>query len=409
MARHNLGTVIGFELTRTVKKRRFWVATLAVPALVAGLAALVVLSNESTEDAIAAQRGEGALSFVYTDSSGLVAPAAAAAFGGTVTSDAATALEEVRAGDLDAFVVFPADPATDPVVVHGQDLGIFENERYAAVARQVLVVSAEEAIASPGLARLVQGDVAVTTVTYEDGVQAAGFEAALPPLLLMGVFYATIILLGNQMLNSTLEEKENRVTEMILTTLEPTTLVVGKIISLFLVGLVQVLALGLPVAVGYVLFREEMRLPALDLSDLVLEPGPLAVSVLLLVGGFVLFTGSLVAIGAVVPTVKEAGNFFAPLIIVMFVPLYVLAAIVSDPESVAVRVLTYFPYTAPVTAMIRNAFGSLGAVEATIVVVELFTLGVVALRLAVRLFRYGSVEYSRRLSMRDALRGRAAR
>ena len=52
------------------------------------------------------------------------------------------------------------------------------------------------------------------------------------------------------MLNSTLEEKENRVTEMILTTLNPTTLITGKVIALFAVGLVQMLVFLSPIAVG---------------------------------------------------------------------------------------------------------------------------------------------------------------
>ena len=69
---HNLGTVVGFEFTRTVKKRRFWIATLAIPVVMAIVFALVYLSNSST----ARQRRrpeERGLSFTYTDDSGLIA------------------------------------------------------------------------------------------------------------------------------------------------------------------------------------------------------------------------------------------------------------------------------------------------------------------------------------------------
>src|SRR5665811_1892134 len=68
----------------------------------------------------------------------------------------------------------------------------------------------------------------------------------------------SIVLLGNQMLTSTLEEKENRVTEMILTTLNPTTLIIGKVISLFMVGLMQMLIFALPVIIGYLFFRSNL-------------------------------------------------------------------------------------------------------------------------------------------------------
>jgi ABC-2 type transport system permease protein len=57
--------------------------------------------------------------------------------------------------------------------------------------------------------------------TFKDGKTAAGIGGVIPPLLFLMVFYISMILLSNLMLNSTLEEKENRVTEMILTTLNP--------------------------------------------------------------------------------------------------------------------------------------------------------------------------------------------
>jgi len=112
----------------------------------------------------------------------------------------------------------------------------------------------------------------------------------------------------------------------------------------------------------------------------------------------------LVAIGAVVPTAREAGTFFAPLMVVIWVPFYVVSLIVSDPRSLIVQIFTYFPFTAPVTAMLRNAFGSLNPFESAIVIAELFIFGFVTLRLAVHLFRYGSVEYSKKLSIRSTFR-----
>ncbi|HWS58872.1 MAG TPA: ABC transporter permease [Actinotalea sp.] len=395
--------MIGFEFLRTVTTRRFWVATLSIPVAVAILGALIFVSNEttrSTADALEDSR----FSFAYTDLSGRVPPELAAAYGGRATSDAAQAVVDVRAGVLAAYIAYPEDPLTQPIVVHGQDLGVFENERYAAVARQLLADAAQQAIGDPELTRLAQGSVAVTTRTYEAGRASGGLDAAVLPLLFLVAFYAGILVLGNQMLNSTLEEKENRVTEMILTTLDPSTLIVGKIVSIFLVGLVQLATFALPVVLGYLVFRADLSLPDLDLSSLVVEPRPLLVGGLLLLGGFALFTGSLVAIGAVVPTVKEAGTYFAPLMIIIFIPLYVVPTIVSDPHSPAVTALTYFPYTAPVTALLRNGFGSLGPAEAAVVIAELLVLGLVTLRLAVHLFRYGSIEYSRRLRIREALR-----
>jgi ABC-2 type transport system permease protein len=69
-----------------------------------------------------------------------------------------------------------------------------------------------------------------------------------------------------------------------------------------------------------------------------------------------------------------------------------------------VQVFTYFPLTAPVTAMLRNGMGTLGAGEAALVIAELFVVGILVLRLAVHLFRYGSIEYGRKLSIAGTFR-----
>ena len=403
MSRHNLSTVIGFEFFRTVKKRRFWITTLAIPVALVIVFALVILSNQSTSTTAKAQKNAH-LSFTYTDDSGLVTDTLAATYGGTKTTDGARAIAEVKTGTVDAYFVFPVDPVTQPVRVYGTDKGIFENGKYDAVAKQILIAAAQQKISSPQLTALAQGNVTIKSQTYRDGKVSGGLNAVIPPLLFLLIFYVSIILLGNQMLSSTLEEKENRVTEMILTTLNPTTLIIGKVISLFMVGLMQMLIFALPVIIGYLFFRSNLSLPDLDLSHLTLEPGPMIVGALLLLGGFTLFTGTLVAIGAVVPTAREAGTFFAPLMVVIWVPFYVVSLIVSDPRSLIVQIFTYFPFTAPVTAMLRNAFGSLNPFESAIVIAEVFIFGFVALRLAVHLFRYGSVEYSKRLSIRDTLR-----
>jgi ABC-2 type transport system permease protein len=403
VAQHNLSTVIGFEFLRVVTKKRFWVAALAIPLAIAAVFALVFVSNMSTDQTSKAQKNAQFV-FTYTDDSGLVTEAVAAMYGGAKAPDGGQAVADVKNGTVDAYFAYPADPATQPVQVYGVDRGIFENGKYDAVARQMLVTGAQQKIGSPELSAMAQGNVKITSQTYKDGQVSGGLDTVIPPLLFLLVFYVSIVMLGNQMLNSTLEEKENRVTEMILTTMNPTTLIVGKVISLFMVGVVQIITFALPVVIGYLFFRSNLNLPDVDLSHLVLEPQAMIVGFLLLLGGFVLFTGTLVAIGAMVPTVKEAGTYFAPLMIMIFVPFYVVSLIISDPRAMIVQVFTFFPYTASVTAMLRNGFGSLTLAESGIVIIELFGLGFIALRVAVYLFRYGSVEYSKKLSLRSVLR-----
>lgn len=401
MVRHNLRTVVEFEFFRTVKKRRFWLATLAIPVLLGIVFALVFASSSSTQSRTEAQKNQS-LDFSYSDASALIDPALATDMGGSLEKQPSTAVDRVKEGKLNAYFSFPANLSQDPVLVFGADQGIFKNGTYDAVAKQLLILSAQKHVGSPELTQALQGKFSTESQTFKDGEMSGGLATVVPPMLFLVLFYVVIILLANQMLASTLEEKENRVTEMILTTLNPTTLVVGKMISLFLLGALQALVFTAPVVLGYAFFREQLAMPEFDLSNLQPQFVPMLVGALLFVGGFILFTGVLVGIGAVMPTAKDAGTVFTPVMILMFVPFYIVTMIVSDPGSVIVQIFTFFPFTAPITAMLRNAFGSLDGVSTVIVIAELFIFGALALRIAVHLFRYGSIEYSRKLSLRTA-------
>lgn len=403
MARHNLSTVIGFEFTRTLRKPGFWIATLAVPVVIALIVMLSVVSNTSISGSADAQKN-ARVSFAYTDASGLIPPELASSFGGHRTDDAQAAIEQVKDGHLDAYFAYPAEPGKQPVTVTGNDRGIFDNGTYQAVAEQLLLTAAQQKIGSPGLAAAAGGQVQVDSTIYRNGEVSGGFTDLIAPLGLVVVFFLVIMLLSNQMLNSTLEEKENRVTEMILTTVNPSTLVMGKITAVFMVGVVQILVFLTPAVVGYLFFRDQLAIPNVDLSRLRLDPVTMVIGILLLLGGFVLFSGILVAIGTIMPTAKEAGVVFGPLMFSLFVPFYIVSLIVSEPGSLIVQVFTFFPLTAPVTAMLRNGLGTLDPVAGVIVIVEVFVLGALMLRLAVSLFRYGAIAYTDKLSPRAALK-----
>jgi ABC-2 type transport system permease protein len=402
MRRHNLRIVVGFEVRRTITKKRFWIATLIVPIVVGIVFGLIVVSNTETSSSIEAQKS-ATFTFSYTDASGFVSAPIVKKLRGVEAANIAAGIAAVKSGRIDAYFEYPAHPTQQTVKVYGQDVGVFDNGKYTTVAKMILQLSADARIASPELATLARGTVKVASTTFKDGAKSSGIQGLIPPLVYLLIFYIVIVLLGNQMLNSTLEEKENRVTEMILTTVDPNTLITGKILSLFTAGFLQIAVFLSPVIVGYLFFRTSLNLPNLDLSTLTFNPERMVVGALLLLGGFTLFTGTLVAIGAIMPTAKEAGGFFGAMMAMLFAPFYISSLIVSHPSALIVRIFTFFPYTAPVTGLIRNGFGSLGVVEEAALIGELLICGYIVLRVAVQLFRFGSIEYAKKVSIRTAL------
>lgn len=400
MRLHNLSNVISFEITRTVKKKRFWIGMLAMPLMIVVIFALIVVSNDNSAKTTKNQKN-ARFSFEYVDSSGLIDANIVAKLKGSMAPSKEVGISSVKSGKIDAFFAYPSHPSEAPIAVYGKDKGVFENGKYSSVALMILQASVEKKIGSAELTAIDRGGIKSTTITFKDGKVAGGLNALIPSMLFLVVFYIIIILLGNQMLTSTLDEKENRVTEMILTTINPTNLVLGKVISLFVLGVLQMVIFALPIVVGYAFFRSDLHLPNIDFSHLVFDPQQMTLGALMLLGGFALFTGTLVALGAAMPTAKDAGPIFGGLITLIFVPFYIFSLIASAPQALIVQIFSYFPYSAPVTGMLRNGFGTLPLWQGVAVVVELWVLSAIVLRLAVRLFRYGSIEYSRKLSLRE--------
>jgi ABC-2 type transport system permease protein len=400
---HNLGVVVSFEFIRTIKKKSFWLSLLAFPVIMILVFGLSYLSGKSAED-VSDKNNQEKFSLVVLDESDLVLPELLKSVEAGSVSSKEEGISHVKSGKVEAFIYYPADPATQTTEVYAKDAGLVKNGKYTATADALLKTSVVNEVGSAQKVSIIQGGAKSDLKTYIDGEEAKGFERVIAPGALLVLFYAIIILLANQMLSSTTEEKENRVIEMILTSVRSKTLIVGKILALVLLGMVQVTVISLPAIIAFVFFRDQLNLPAINLSDLVVDPVQMATGIVFFIFSFMFFTGLLVAIGASVPTAKEANNFFGISVFGMFVPLYAVMAVITSPEQLIVKIFTLFPLTAPVTLLLRNAVGNLQLWETIIGTLVLVLSGVIALMVATRAFSQGTLEYDRKLSLRELFR-----
>lgn len=397
---HNFGTVLRFEITRTLKKPSFWISILSIPVLIGVVIAVIFFSNKSQDDR-QEELAKEKFSLIIQDESELLTDSVIKSMEATETIDKQAAIEQVKDGKVDAFFYYPADLSTQAIEVYNKNDGLVDNGKYTSVAESLVKTSATSSIESPSVIAAVQDTVKTTQTNYKDGETINPLGQLIPPALFLVLFYAIIVLLGTQMLTSTTEEKENRVTEMLLTSISSKTLIIGKIVALVFLGFIQILVILIPVVVAYLFAREALNIPDLSsfLTNLSFELWPIALGAALLVTGFMLFTGLLVGIGAASPTAKEANSFFGFVILLMVVPFYFFALLMTPTASPIVTGLSYFPLTAPFTLLIRNAFGTLPLHEALIGLTIVTISSIVAIALAIRIFRYGTLEYSKTLSL----------
>ncbi|WP_022905248.1 ABC transporter permease [Curtobacterium sp. B18] len=405
-----LGTVIRFEFVRAVKKPAFWIGTLALPVVIVVVSLLVGVGQSAGTDSVVSSSSATKTPFRYVDESGLVSERVAARWGGSPSTDPAADRAAVRAGSLDAFITFPASPSTSPIRVEGADRGLFGNGGYSSLAERVLEQSVAQAVDDPESVELLRNPPATDLTTYADGAVAPGWLSIVPPFVYVAAFFGLVILLATRMVTVVVEEKENRISEMILTTVTAGDLIRGKVIAMLLVGFVQV---GVFVVPGLIGLLVALPLVASRLGGLAIDPWRMAVGALLLVGWVLLASALFVVVGAAVPSIKDASALQSVAIFSLIIPLYAAFFVMTTPTSPVASFFTYFPTFTPITAMVRNAVGSLTVTESVVCIVEVFVVAAVLLWFAEYLFRHSVAQYGSKVTLRQIAswrrRGRPAR
>ena len=398
---HNLGTVFKFETIRVLKKPTFWLMALGFPLMFAALYGIVFWSQITTMQA-AKELEKQEFSLAVTDDSKLVRSELLMAAKTKTVESKEAGINDVKNGKIDAYIYFPKDIGKQKVEVYGKDVGLFQNGKYGAVAQSLLSQSVASSVSQAQVA-ILQNKVQLSSTTYLDGKEHGGVNEMIAPGLFLVIFFMLVTFFGNQMLTSSTEEKENRTVEMLLTMVKTDTLITGKILSLMVLALIQMSVIVLPVAAGYLAFGSKLQLPNMDLSLLVFDPVRIGLALVIFLASFMMFTGMLVTLGAMMPTAKEASQWFGLVIMLIFGPFYGITAFVSFPDSPFVKFLSLFPFTAPIPLLLRNAVGNLPAWEGLLGVALLIVAAVFVLWLAVRVFRYGAMSYDSKLSL-SALR-----
>ena len=399
MSRSPVAVVTRFELARTLHKPQFWVSALLLPAILA--AAVLVVAWASNSDPAPSD----AITFEYSDQSGIISETVAAQLGGSPAKD--DAADRAKSGELDAYIVFPTDPVNQPIKIVAPDRGVIGNGDYSALAAHLFTASVDASLGSPRTAELVRATPQTDLQTFTAGEPAAGLGGIVLPALIGVLLLLIVSLLGNQMLNSTVEEKENRISEMLLVSLPARVLIHGKILALALVGLIQIGIVAVASVAIYFLASSWLRLDELGIITIVVDPIRIGVGLLLLAGGVLVMTALLVLIGAAMPTAKEAAPYYTAVVLFTIGPLYLITTILMNPNSAVVQVLTYFPLTAPTTALILNATGALDPLLGAGIGLGLLVIGAFILTLAVAMFQRGVIHYDRPLRLKDLRSTRA--
>jgi len=267
----------------------------------------------------------------------------------------------VLAGEIDAWVWLSGDGlAANEVEYHAESVSNFITQE--RLANEVSRVVGEARLAAAGMdagrvADLTH-DVDLKTVrvsetgSREEGGMAGFFLA----YFLFFLLYMVTMLYGQQVMNGVLEEKSSRIVEVLLATVEPIELLLGKLVGIGAAGLTQLgiwvgtmAALSAPAMLtAFALAPEMGKLPQVS--------GVLFLHFLILfLLGFSLFASLYAAVGSATNNVQEAQQLAGFLVIFLIAPIFFLVPIINDPDSTLAVVLSMIPFFTPLLMMLRIA------------------------------------------------------
>lgn len=403
-----VGAVIRREYLQRVRSRWFVFATVAGPLFLLGLIVVPALLQSRGQQvdrtlAVVDQTGVlyGRLAPRLEDGGYTVEQASA--------GDEVSLEQSIRDGDLGGYLVL-----SDQTLARGRAELHAESSPSAIrmlTLRQAVVQSALEArlqADTDEVRSLLAGGDLVLTVLSDNGAQdEAGFARAYIGAFLL---YMVILLYAVSIMRSVLEEKTSRVVEVVLSSMRPFDLMLGKILGVGAVGLTQ---LGIWVASGIVIASAGVPMllaarPELgEMSDFAAVLPGMSYMVYFLIyflGGYFIFSGTYAAVGAMCNSEEETQQAQLPVMMLLIIPIVFVTQIIKEPNSGMSVTLSLIPFFSPVLMFARASIGAAPLWQVGLSVV-LMALTVVAVAwVAGRIYKVGILMSGKRPTLPELVR-----
>lgn len=390
--------VIAYEYTRHVLRKRFIFALLSVPFFVLFFIAVIVVTFvlETNTTPIG-----------YVDHSGLLAnplpapkpeepdkPVPILAY--TSEEQAKSALQ---AGELQAYYVLESDylETSAARLVYVKEPKNPAREQFASFISTNLMANYPPEIST----RIIEGDKLI--VRSPDGKRemssAAMFNIMLP--FIAGIaFFMAVFSSAGYIMQAVVEEKENRTMEIVVTSVSPNQLMMGKTLADIAIGLTQLFAWGLMLVVPVWIARPYVPM----LKTIAVPPESALLILAVMLPTFVMLGGLMAAIGATVTESREGQQIVGLFTMPTWIPYFLIYPLMTSPNSPLAMVLSFIPVTAPLTIIIRSGFTQLPLWQVALSVLILVLCAAGSLWLAGRAFRLGMLSYGKRLPILDLFR-----
>lgn len=432
----NIGIIISREFKERVAKKSFIITTLLTPLLmVLMMAAPALIMNFSTPSK---------RTLAVVDHSGVIAPALVEAQKDldylTLVMEKGPEDKAISHDKYDGVLVIGSDVVENPsnVLLYMHDSGSMELE-------QALNSAIEKGIENQRLRKYdidnleeilkdTQVNVSMKTIRIDDDGEVRDVSTTMSMILGIGmtfILYMFLILYGQMVMTSIIEEKNNRVLELMVSSARPVDLMLGKIIGVGLVAILQIVIWGVLICVmsaflmPAILPQEVMsevsmfNAGTLDVAASQYDPDMLrAISIfssvgyiaklfcfmtLFLIGGFLFYASIFAAIGSSVDNVQDASQLQTFALLPIILALVFSMSVANDPNSTVAFWLSMIPFTSPMVVLARLPF-DMPMWEVWVSLAILVVSFVAMAWFAGKIYRIGIFMYGKKPKLKDLIR-----
>jgi len=223
------------------------------------------------------------------------------------------------------------------------------------------------------------------------------------PLAFVYLLWIAVVTSAQMLLNSTIEEKSSRIVELLLSSLESSELMAGKIAGTAASGLTVVGSWTVFISLAVAVVPGMLGASAMAVAQIAATPFYLVSFMVYFFLGYLFYAAVLVSIGSMCSSLQETQNLMMPVIVPMMIPLFAMVPVAQDPNGLLARALSFIPPFTPFVMMNRAAGPpALWEYLAT----TLLMIGAIAgaTWAASRIFRIGILMSGKRPRLRQVLR-----
>ena len=290
---------------------------------------------------------------------------------------------EVSAGKIASYVIIPADyVARGELILVQKDFNLF-NSDYSTDSLQALL--SYNLVGDKELVSRFNSPLNLKTEYLSPLAERSQAEAGqfVVPYVIMMLLYVIIITSASLLLTSITSEKQNRVMEILLTSLTPLEMLTGKIVALGLAGLLQMIVWF---GSSFLLLGLVGRQFSLG-SSFNLPPSILFWGLIFFILGYGLYASLMAGLGALVPNLREANQATILVIFPLIIPIFFSSSVAAAPNSPLFLALSLIPFTSPITMISRLAATDIPLWQLLLAAAILAGTVVIVLRSVARLFR----------------------